>query len=42
MIDFPLFTWYWIGGFTLTLLTLIGLGVWFNTFWNPHTHSKKL
>jgi hypothetical protein len=42
MIDFPLISWYWIGGITLTLLTLIGLGVWFNYFWNPHIHSKNL
>jgi len=41
MIDFPIVTWYWIGGVTFTLLTLIGLSVWFNYFYQPHTHSKS-
>jgi hypothetical protein len=42
MIDIPLVNWYWIGGLTFTLLTLIGLGVWYSYFWNPHIHSKNL
>jgi hypothetical protein len=41
MVDFPLFSWYWIGGITFTVLALIGLGVWYNYFWNPQQHSKN-
>jgi hypothetical protein len=41
MIDVPLVNWYWIGGLTFTILSLISLAVWFSCFWNPHTGSKN-
>jgi len=42
MTTVPLLTWYWVGGITVTILTLVGLSIWYNYFWNPHQHSKNL
>lgn len=41
MTEVPLFTWYWVGGITFTVLALISLGVWYSYFWNPHGHSRS-